>query len=227
MALILHVASLLLLLVVLAGLVRRRLYRLCYSFPAYLAAVWLGDFLILMSPARFYTWTFWIIKESLYAALKLAVALEIVGLAYQAFPHARSKVRVLVLGVLVVLLALLLMMPLPVANDIAGIAREQLSRVANGTAFVYCAVWGLVLWYRLPLHPLHRAIISGLVAYMVVFATAATVTLAVARDIRAATNAVEATAWALLLLYWSWVVWRKQPSSSDFIRGLQPWRDRV
>jgi hypothetical protein len=224
---ILHLASLVLLLVVLAGLAVRRLYRLCYTFPAYLAAVWLGDFLILMWPAHFYQWSFWLLKETLYAVLKLAVALEIMALAYQAFPHARAAARLLVLGVLGALLVLLLMAPVPANAELSTIARELLRRVANGSALVSCGVWGLVLWYRLPMHPLHRAMLSGLVAYLVVFASAITVTLALGWDLRGLANAAEATAWALLLLYWSWAVWRRQPTSSDFIRGLQPWRDRV
>src|SRR5262245_4838320 len=99
------VTSLALLAALLAGLFARRLYRVCYSFPAWLAAVLVGDLLVFLWPARFYTWAFWMAKETAYAALKLAIAVEITALAFQAFPSARATVRRVLLGVLLALLA--------------------------------------------------------------------------------------------------------------------------
>ena len=71
------ILSLALLATVLAGLFVRRLYRVCYSFPAWLAAVLAGDLLMFVWPARFYTWAFWMAKETAYAALKIAIAVPV------------------------------------------------------------------------------------------------------------------------------------------------------
>ena len=217
-------ASLALLVALLAGLFVRRLYRVCYSFPAWLLAVLAGDVLMLFWPERFYTWSFWMAKETAYAALKIAIAGEITVLAFQAFPSAGATVRRVVLGVLLALLAFVL---IGVRYDVAlqDLARELQRRVANGVALVFCAAWAVVLYYRLPLHRLHRAILRGLVPYLLVFAAASTLTLVFGWDVRPAVNAAEAACWNLMLAYWCWEVWRRPPGhDSAFMRHLQPWR---
>jgi hypothetical protein len=218
------IASLALLVALLAGLFVRRLYRVCYSFPTWLLAVLAGDVLMFFWPERFYTWGFWMAKETAYAALKIAIAIEITVLAFQAFPSAGATVRRVLLGVLLALLAFVL---IGVRYDVAlqDLARELQRRVANGVALVFCAAWAVVLYYRLPLHRLHRAILRGLVPYLLVFAAASTLTLVFGWDVRTAVNAAEAACWALMLAYWCGEVWRR-PARDDsaFMRRLQPWR---
>lgn len=220
------VASLGLLVALLAGLFVRRLYRVCYSFPAYLMAVLAGDVLMFAWPDRFYTWGFWTVKETLYALLKLAIAIEVSALAYQAFPSARAAVRRVILGVLAALLAFLVI-GVPYDAELPTLARELQRRTANGIALVFCATWALVLYYRLPLHRLHRAILRGLVPYLLVFASANTLTLVFGWDVRQAVNVADAAAWALMLAYWCWVVWRPARPDPPFMRQLQRWRARI
>jgi hypothetical protein len=131
------VVSFVLLVALLAGLFVRRLHRVCYSFPAWLLAVLAGDVLMFGWPERFYTWGFWMAKETVYAALKLAIAMEITTLAFQAFPSARATVRRVMLAVLLALLAFVLV---GVRYDVAlpDLARELQRRAANGP---YCAGW--------------------------------------------------------------------------------------
>jgi hypothetical protein len=217
------VVSFVLVAALLAGLFTRRLYRVCHAFPAWLAAVLAGDVLMFFRPERFYTWGFWIAKETAYAVLKLAIAVEITALAFQAFPSARATVRRVMLAVLVVLLAFVVV---GVRYDVAleDLAREQQRRLANGVALVFCATWAIVLYYRLPLHRLHRAILRGLVPYLLVFAAASTFTLVLGWD-RRPVNAAETACWALMLAYWGWEVWRPPArGESEFMRRLQPWR---
>lgn len=218
--------SLTLLLVVLAGVLFRRLYRICYTFPAYLLAVWLGDLAMFLWPARLYVWTFWTAKETLYAVLKLALALEITALAYAAFPGARATARRMILLVLTAVLGLLTV-GVPYGGEFHALASELQRRLAQGTALVFCATWAMVLWYHLPLHRLHRAIIRGLVPYMLVFALVNSLLLSLGWQVRQAVNVADGLAYALLLLYWSWEVWRRPPAEPPFLRTLQPWRARV
>jgi hypothetical protein len=206
------------------GLFVRRLHRVCYSFPAWLLAVFAGDVLMFCWPERFYTWGFWMAKETVYALLKLAIAMEITTRACQAFPSARATARQVMLAVLLALLAFVLV---GVRYDVAlhDLAREVQRRVANGVALVFCAAWAVVLYYRLPLHRLHRAILRGLVPYLLVFAAASTFTLVFGWDVRRAVNVAEAACWNLMLAYWCWEVWRRPPGGeSEFMRRLQPWR---
>jgi hypothetical protein len=219
-------ASLTLLPLVLAGVLSRRLYRICYTFAAYLLAVWLGDLVMFVWPEIFYVWSFWLAKETLYAVLKLALALEITALAYGAFPAARTAVR---RGILLVLAALaaLLAVGVPYGREFPVLASELQRRLAQGTALVFCATWALLLWYHLPLHRLHRAIMRGLVPYMLVFAAVNGFLVTLGLHLRPAVNLADGLAWAMLLLYWSWEVWRRPPLEPPFLRTLQPWRGRV
>jgi hypothetical protein len=218
--------SLCLTLLVLAGLAARRLYRLSYGFTAYLLAVAVSETLIFIWPHRFFTWSFWLAKETAYGLVKLVLALELTFLAYQAFPSAHRTARRVILAVLLLVLALVVI-GVPYAADFPTLARELLRRLAEGTALVFAAAWGLVLWYRLPLHRLHRAILRGLVPYLLVFAAARSVTLALGWDVRKAVNLADAGAYVALLAYWAWEVWRRGPEEPEFLRTLQPWRARV
>lgn len=220
------VVSVALLTIVLTGLFRRRLYRFCYTFPVYLLAVWTGDLLQLVAPDIFYVVWFYQAKETLYVVLKLAVALEITALAYQAFPAAHAAARRAILAVLVALL-LLLTIGVPYAPDFPTLVVDLTKRLTFGAILVFCATWTLVLWYHLPLHRMHRAIIRGLVPYMFVFAAVNELIRTFGWDIRDAVNMADAVAWSLLVAYWAWEVWRTAPAEPPFLRTLQTWRGRA
>jgi hypothetical protein len=135
-------------------------------------------------------------------------------------------VRRLLLGVMLGLLALLTI-GIPYGQDLPTLARELLRRLAHGSVLGYFATWALVLWYRIPLHRLHRAIFRGLVPYQLIFATARSLTLAFGWDIREAVNLADQAAYSLMLAYWAWEVWRRPPDEPPFLRTLQPWRARL
>ena len=101
------VVSLVLLLALLAGLFGRRLHRVCYSFPVWLGAVLAGDALMFRWPDTFFTWRFFMVKEPVYAALKLAIAVEITARAFEGFPSARTTMRRVMLAVLLFSFSLL------------------------------------------------------------------------------------------------------------------------
>lgn len=225
---------LVLLAVILVGLFQRRLFRLCYSFAVYVGTV-LGTevFLAVMKALfgklawhAFFAWYAYPVKETAYGALKLTILLEITALTYQAFPTARAAVRALLLGVMLVILCFLTI-GIPLRTDFYDLVRDRLLRLAQGTALGYFATWALVLWYRLPLHRWHRAILRGLVPYLLVFAAARNLTLVFGWDVRVAVNVGDMVVYALVLCYWAWEIWRTAPPEPDFLRTLQPWRARL
>ena len=220
---IIHLA---LLAVIMAGLVHRRLFRICYAFALYVAVVLVAETLIFGWPARFFVWPFYTAKEITYGALKLAILLEITALTYQEFPSARAAVRRLLLGVMVMILALMTI-GVPSNLDFPDLVRELLRRLAQGTGMAYLATWALLLWYRLPLHRLHRAILRGLVPYLTLYAADRTILLQDWNKRRETVNVVEMIAYAIVLAYWAWEVWRRPPREPDFMRTLQPWRARL
>lgn len=219
---------------ILGGLVLRRLFRLCYSFALYAGTVLATEMALVIITALFGTWPWhldfawraFLVKETIYGAVKFAILLEITALTYQAFPSARAAVRRLLLGAMVLVICLLTI-GVPAQSDFYDFVRDLLRRLAQGMALACFATWALVLWYRLPLHRWHRAILRGLVPYTLAFAAARNLTLVFGWDVRVAVNVGDMIVYTLVLAYWAWEIWRKPPVEPDFLRTLQPWRARL
>src|SRR5262245_20871112 len=152
----------------LAALVVRRRYSACLSFSLYVPAVLIPSFLFAVWPARFYNWDNYILQEIVHSLLKFAIALELAYRTFQSFPGALSTGRRLVLAVLV-LVAVVAWTALTTRNDPTVVQVEWHARVLNGTIWLFAAIAALILWYRLPVDPLHKAILVGFVPYLLVF----------------------------------------------------------
>ncbi|HXB56824.1 MAG TPA: hypothetical protein VN461_18830 [Vicinamibacteria bacterium] len=209
----------------LCGFIGRRLYRACSFFAVYLAAVFVGELLILLRPETFYQWSFWQAKETLYAVLKLAMAFELGYRNLGRLPGAkRTAWRLAAATVAGTLVALLL--PARAAEYALDAADIQ-ARLTNGTILVLMSIWGAVLWYRVPLHWLHRAILCGLVPYLVIFTLVLGLLVTVGPDFRDLASHTAGLAYDALLIYWLWEVWRFHAASEDragVLGRLQPWR---
>lgn len=219
-------ASILAIAAVLAGLKARRLLRASYFWVLYLLAVLVGEGLILGWPQRFYTWSFWQLKETLYALLKLATAVELGLLTLGSFPGGRRRAQQWTLGILVLAL---LAVSLPVQpGPVWSIALELIPRLSNATALLFAAVWLLVLYYHVPLHRIHRAILRGLAAYLVLFTFAARVVGALGGQGLAFGRYLDSTAYVAMCLYWAWEAWRrvKEPSYPVELTPYLAWRAR-
>jgi hypothetical protein len=226
---ILGFTTVILLLLVLAGVLRNRLYRICRWLAPYLAAVATGDALILFWPDRCYNWNFWVLKETLYGALKLALATELAALIFSAFPGAAATARRASLLVLVGIGGMLLAAR-PAGVELYELAAELHPRLANGTAFLFLAVWLLALWYRVPTHRFHRAILAGLASYLLVFTVLLQFLASRGWEPRHLASYGDALGYLAMLAYWSWEAWRSEPAgraSPEILTRLQPWRDRL
>jgi hypothetical protein len=217
-------------LALLAGLVRRRLYRVCRTFPVYTTAVLAGEVLMLAWPERFHNWSFWTFKEAVYGLLKLGIALELASLTFRAFPGARATARrVLALGI-GLLVTGLLALDLTEADEWSKLFMEIHPRLANGTALLFACIWGLVLWYNLPVHPFHRALLRGFVPYLLVYTVAFRLLAVWGWDLRHTLGFTNSAAYFLMLVYWTVVAWRPQappPADPALVHRLQPWRDTL
>ncbi len=219
-------ASLTLVSALLVGLVGRGLWRLSYAFSAYLCAV-LGCVLLMRTwPETFFTLEFYVQKECLYGVLKLALALELALLAFTRLPGARLLARVvLALGGLLLVGALYATLA-DVARPDAATAR-LLPRLANGTALLFAAVWALALYFRVPLHPLHRALLRGFVPYLLVFALLLNFLRAFGWGVQPYFGIADGLAYVTMLAYWTATVWRlplAAPADPAVVGVLQPWR---
>jgi hypothetical protein len=211
----------------LVGLIRKRYYRLCYSLFAYLIAVVICDSLILVWPGRFYTWTFWNAKESLFVALKLAVAMELASVVFQAFPGARATAR---LAIGVGLVAIVVLVLVAAQGPAQTVARHLQPRLANATAVLFASLWGLAIYYNLPLHQWHAAILRGFVPYLLVFTIALRLTVSLGWQARPWASLADTCAYLAMLLYWFMELLRPEPpppADPEVVTRLQPWRARL
>jgi hypothetical protein len=218
----------------LVGLVFRRRWRLAYFFVGYMLAIVCLSSLVILWPERFHTWSFYWIKESIYSVLKIGVAAELTVTVFQAFPAARRVARGALGVVLVVtLIAAWLAAPGPMPNrsserQWADFVLALYPRITNGTAWLFGALFAVILYYRLPLHALHKAIAFGFMAYLLFLTFALDLIRRSdfgARDVVAYANAI---GYALVAIYWAWAAWRRDPPlpvSAEVVSRLQPWRE--
>ena len=195
--------------VVLVGLFVRGRARSCYSFTLYVIAVLACEILITAWPGRFHHWKFWVFKEILLIVLKFAIALELAGRTFSAFPGARTTARgVLFLAVLGSLAAVL---AVPATNpDFPELASHVFPRILNGTIWLFTAVATVILWYRLPVDLFHKAILVGFVAFSLVFTVALNLLDLIGWHLQEQASYLQSGAYLLLLGYWAYAAWCPQ-----------------
>jgi hypothetical protein len=192
-----------LILATLVGLVVRGHLSACYTFGIYLLVVLLTDTFMIASPS-FDTRAFWLSKEVLHGGLRFAIALELVARVFGAFPGARAAAQAL-LGLLGVALFLVFMVlgSTGIQKEWEFITGEVLPRVMTWTTWFFAALAALILWYRLPLDPIQKAILIGYVPYLIFF----TVSLQLYQANNWPTTGwlpnVHTVAYLGLLLYWA------------------------
>jgi hypothetical protein len=196
--------------VVLAGLFARGRGASCWSFVAYLIAVALSDLLILLWPERFFRKDFWVLKESVHNLLKLAIALELMVRIFRPFPSAYAAAR---RGVMLILigLAALIWYSLSGGTDYVAVVGRLYPYVNDGTVWLLVALSAACLWYHLPLDSLHKAILIGLVPYLLVYSVMLRALVTLGWERGHLLNRTAPLAYLVLLAYWAYVSW--QPGS--------------
>lgn len=203
------------LLALLVGLVGRRRARLCWSFPAYALAILVGNSLATFWPDRFYTPEFWVLKQGVYDILKMAVALELAWRAFEAFPGARRTARLVLLALLAT--STLVLGGLTPPSSYADLWVWQ-PGTATAALWLLTATALLVVWYQVPVHEWQRAIMLGIVPYLLLFV----MTLDLLRRhgwhaLHAGAGILDSVAYFALLVYWNRVVWRRDPVAAPAV----------
>jgi hypothetical protein len=216
-------------------LLRRGLARACYSWSAYILVVGLADALILLWPRTFWNWPFWSGKELTLAVLKVGIGLELGTLAFARFPGAHRTARLLAASALTAAAFAMAMAPKTDTAGLAGLVLEANARLSHGSALLLVSLGLLVLWYRVPIHRIHRAVLRGLAAYLLLFSGTSRAALALLSEgLLEWWNVVthlDGVAFAIMLAYWVWEAWRVTPEDdargSAAIEARLAWRDRL
>ncbi len=167
----------------------------------------------------------------------MLVALEIAARLFATLPEPARNARRAIIGVIVVT-AMLLLIDLPTpshptfaqpsASDVVAFdaAQRWLPRLAYGSAWLFAALFGLATRAALPLDPLHRLVLGGFGAYLLLYAVSLGTLPAIAAHARAVSIALTAT-YQILLLVWCYGAWRQEPTPDappDVVRRLWSWR---
>jgi hypothetical protein len=209
----------------LAGLFRTGRARLCWSFTALVAAALLGNLLTQAHEALFQSWTWWHLKQLTYAALYMAIAVELASSLFVALPRARLRA-------LVVLVTLIGVAILGVST-VSGIGPFEIMidfqpRVRLAAGWMLASVIGMALYYRVPIHHFHRAILIALGAYLAAFSWF--IALVKITGHWEHLKFLDPLCYAAAVAVWAWAAWRPEPQSavSPFVlRFLQPWAVRA
>jgi hypothetical protein len=208
----------------LLGIVWRRAYRLCWSFPLYIVAVLVSDVLLVWRPSLF-VWEFWLVNELTHSVLKFTLAAEVGWRMFGVLPGARATLASALL--LVSLLTLWAVLSAPLQASPRVVAQTAMAGVAHGTAWLFGSLLAAKLYFRIPAHPLHQAILRGFVPFLLTFTVALGMLETYGANVRLLASHGYTIAYLLLLVYWNVVVWRKADDPQvppEVMQKLQPWR---
>jgi hypothetical protein len=206
-----------------AGILYKALYRTCWAFLPYLALVWFGDSVEWLAP-RLRTWDFYLAKESLVAALKVVLAMELYVRLFAGLPGARRLANIPLLASL--LLTLGFLWGAEFKADPVKLYQTIIPIANDGTTLVLSTILGLATWFKVPAPPLHRAILRGFVAFLLVYTLSIHLFAAVGWQGRTFVSFVSGFSYDLLLIYWLFAVWRRRPGDPAppaVMRRLRTW----
>lgn len=203
---------------VLAGLARRGRMGRAWMLSVFLLAVLSTNLLVAIEPS-FQTWRFWLFKEALHAVLLLALVIEV---AWRMVRHLPGPALALSLLLLVLAWATGLVLREAPREHVLF---EVIPRLLAGTAGLYIGAFLIQACFRIPVDPVHRAVLLGLSPWMLAYAvTWGRVTGADAVPVVGQVNAWM-SAFALVVLLEA--AWRREdelPVPRRLWRFLWPWR---
>jgi hypothetical protein len=210
-------------LAILMGLFARRRAHVCWSFVGYLVWGLVCNTLISFWPDQFYTRWFYQLMQGVLDGLKLAIAAELTYRTFRAFPGAAARVRVALAPLFLV--PAMFVTKVPAGTNFEDWVRLYQPQVQTGVIWIITAITLLIAWYRVPVHAMHRAILIGFAAYLLIFTTI----LNVSRDfgfdnLRSFINAADNYAYVALIAGWAYAAWvpaRRPVVSLDVLKRLQ------
>jgi hypothetical protein len=206
------------------GLLRRRYAALCWSFLVYLFAIVAFDGVMISVWDRVDDYAVYAAKETILDVLKFAVALEIWRKSFASFPRARVRVGLLLGAVLVATAIGILIVPKDLTSYYALLS-IVCPRQKAGSLALFAVVVSGAWWYRIPLHPLHRAILFGFAAYL----TSATLLMSLIGILSDqpwvvhVLSRIDAISYLATCVWWASAAWRTSREPSPVLAKLQPW----
>ncbi|HXK10408.1 MAG TPA: hypothetical protein VMT70_12235 [Vicinamibacteria bacterium] len=192
------------LIALLAGIAWRGRVRLCWSFALYVLAALLGNVLVSVWPSTFLLPSVWVLKQGVYDALKVAIALELAFRVFSALPGAARTARAVILVLLASsTVALGLLAP---GSSYHTVWNWQ-PRVTTAALWLLTATALMAVWYQVPMHEWQRAIMLGLAPYLLVFVALLDLLRRRGWSLLEPVTTAEAFVYLGLVLFWTGAAW--------------------
>ena len=193
-----------------ATLLWRGHYRRLPLFTMYIGGVRVFTVVYMLHP----TYDTYMLLQVVSASLRFGVALELTYRIFGAFPAAKVTAR-RVLFVLLVATAVIAVASVPPNSSDTRIYSAVVPRMASAAIWMLTALAVLVLWYRLPLAPLPRAILMWFAPYLLLFTIGMSLLFDPAlQHLRVWVGYLDPLAFFILTNYWLRVAWRTAPESA-------------
>jgi hypothetical protein len=180
------------------------------ALVAYLWTALLGNSLTTFWPDVFFTYEFWVRRQALFDILKLLVGVEVALRAFRIFPGARAAwERLLAASAVVVTTSAFWFLPREGSSDVIFAHQPQ---IVAATVWLFTITSLVIVHYRIPIDPWHRAILLAFVPYQLVFTTTMTVARNLGTSVLPAMGLLDATAYLVMITYWAQAAWRREES---------------
>jgi hypothetical protein len=219
----LHVETALLALIAL-GMCGRRRVVLCRPFFLYVLAVFVTHVLLIFWRKRFDVLSHYAFNQSTFAILKFLTAIEIWSRTFSSFPRGRARVGFLLAAVLLSTAVAVALTP-PGLNQWRAFVGFVDPRLQAGSLFTFAILASAVAWYRVPVHPFHRAVLLGFAVYLSVHTASLSMLGWLDNSPWARHKGVllEGTTYVTTLAWWTWAAWRPVRVPTPMIARLHPW----
>ena len=178
------------------------------AIVAYLWAALLGNSLTTFWPDVFFNYEFWMRRQALFDVLKLLVGVEIALRAFRVFPGARATwERLLAASVVVATTLGFWFLP---RDPPYGVMFAHQPQIIAATVWLFTVTSLVIVHYRIPVDPWHRAILLAFVPYLLVSTTAVTVMKSLGASIHPAMGFLDSVAYLVLIAYWVQAAWRRE-----------------
>jgi hypothetical protein len=157
-------------------------------------------------------WETWLIGQVVVATLRFGVALELSRVIFGAFRAAAITAQRVVFVILIVTAFTAMSVTGPATY--AQFNGEMVPRLATGAIWIFTALAALVLWYRLPLGDLQKAILMGYAPYLLIFTVGMNLLTSIGWHLRSWFGYVDTLSFFALVFYWCRVAWRTAPETS-------------
>jgi hypothetical protein len=157
----------------------------------------------------------WLIAELTFSFLGVLMAAELAVYTFSAFPVARVRARQFLWLMVAAALTSAFWTPSDLASY-GGLMGRVLPRVLMWVGvWLFTGLGAVVLWYRIPLDRLRKAILMGLVPYLLVFTALTSLLDTLGWGHRVWASYAQTGAYFVVVAFWAYVAWSPEPAATQ------------